>query len=375
MQEDRRTHASTTMRNTYRGLRAGLVLGGLALTATLGGCRESAATPEGKVVQQGAAASDPQAVLATVGDEKVTMADVRSRAGGQLDQLETQYQLAKSRIIGASLDSLIRDKTVVVEAKKRGKSVDELVAAEAGPAGFDPSEVEIAAWYKDNPDRVGAQSIDQLRPQIAKLLRGEKQKAAERKLDARIKAEHNVTVSYQPYRLQFDNAKAPTLGKADAPITLIEFSDFQCPFCKGMAPTLKQVAQKLGDKVQIVYRQYPLTSIHPFAAKAAEASLCANEQGKFWEMHDAMFEDQTKLAVKDLKATAVRLGMDGKKFDTCLDTGRYVEQVQNDQREGQRAGVNGTPAVYINGVMLPGGSVPYSTVEAAIEQELARTKR
>jgi protein-disulfide isomerase len=374
MQHEVMTSPRQTFEKHRRALTT-LTFGGLAIFGTLAGCRESAATPEGKVVQQGAATSDPQAVLATVGDEKVTMADVRSRAGGQLDQLETQYQLAKSRIIGASLDSLIRDKTVVVEAKKRGKSVDELVAAEAGPAGFDPTEADIAAWYKDNPDRVGAQSIDQLRPQIAKLLRSEKQKAAERKLDARIKAEHNVVVSYQPYRLQFDNAKAPTLGKADAPITLIEFSDFQCPFCKGMAPTLKQVAQKLGDKVQIIYRQYPLTSIHPFAAKAAEASLCANEQGKFWEMHDAMFEDQTKLAVKDLKATAVRLGMDGKKFDACLDTGRYVEQVQNDQREGQRAGVNGTPAVYINGVMLPGGSVPYSTVEAAIQQELERTKR
>jgi protein-disulfide isomerase len=352
-----------------------LTCGGLAIFGTLAGCREGAATPEASAARPAAATTDDATVLATIGDEKITMADVRSRASARFDQLEMEYQRAKSGITAAMLDSVIREKTVVAEAKKRGKSVDELVAAEAGPSGFNPSEADIAAWYKANPSRVEGRPIEQLRPQISQLLRTERQKAAERKLDERMKKERDVTVSFQPYRLQFDNAKAPALGKADAPITLVEFSDFQCPFCKGMAPTLKEVAQKLGDKVQIVYRQYPLSNIHPFAAKAAEASLCANEQGKFWELHDVMFEDQTKLSVKDLKATAVRLGMDGNKFDTCLDSGRYVEQVQNDQREGQRAGVTGTPAVFINGVEVPGGSVPYAKVEAAIQEELARMKR
>jgi protein-disulfide isomerase len=347
----------------------------LALSLAAGCTKEGDAKSEPARSAAAAGADSMPSVLATVGDEKITMADVKARSGDQLEKLETQYQLAKSRIIGGSLDSLIRDKTVVAEAKKRGKSVDELVAAEAGPKGFDPSEEEIAAWYKENPGRVGGRPLEQLRGQIAQLLRGQKQQAAEHKLEERTRAEHSVTVSYAPYRIQLDNTNAPTLGKADAPVTLVEFSDFQCPFCKGMAPTLKEVSQKLGDKVRIVYRQYPLSNIHPFAAKAAEASLCANEQGKFWEMHDAMFEDQTKLAVKDLKATAVRLGMDGKKFDTCLDSGRYVEQIQNDQREGQRAGVSGTPAIFLNGIELPGGSVPYSTVEAAVQKELARAKR
>src|SRR6185369_13194511 len=164
----------------------------------------------------------------------------------------------------------------------------------------------------------------------------ERRTAAAKKLEQRLRTELRVAVAYEPFRLQFDNEKAPTLGKSEAPVTLVEFSDFQCPFCQAAAPTLKRVEQNFGDKVQIVYRQFPLTSIHPFAFKAAEASLCANEQGKFWEMHDAMFEDQTKLGVSDLKQTARRLGVDGKKFDSCIDTGRYVERVQNDQKEGQR---------------------------------------
>jgi len=280
----------------------------------------------------------------------------------------------KSKIISTALDSVLREKTLGDEAKKSGKSVDEMIAAEAGPSGFEPSDAEIAAWYKDNPSRVGGRPIDQVRSQIADFLRGDKRKAAERKLQDRIYADRKVTVAFQPYRLQFENAKAATFGKPDAPVTLVEFSDFQCPFCRAAAPTLTQVKNKFGDKVHIVYRQFPIPSLHPNAFKAAEASLCANEQGKFWELHDAMFEDQNKLAVSDLKQTARKLGMDGKKFDACLDSGRYVEQVQNDQRDGQRVGVKGTPAMFINGVIVDGGAVPFAVLEAKIEKELPRSK-
>jgi protein-disulfide isomerase len=334
--------------------------------------RDSAAKSE--PVQTSAANDTGTAVLATVGDQKITMVDIRDRAGDQLAQLETQYQVMKSKIIGAALDSILREKTLTDEAKKSGKSVDEMIAAEAGPSGFEPSDAEIAAWYKDNPTRIGNRPLDQLRSQIADLLRKTKRQAAEQKLQDRLNAERKVTVAYQPFRLHFENAKAPTFGKADAPVTLVEFSDFQCPFCRAAAPALREVENKFGDKVHIVYRQFPIPSLHPNAFKAAEASLCANEQGKFWEMHDVMFEDQTKLAVSDLKQTARKLGMDGKKFDACLDSGRYVEQVQNDQRDGQRVGVNGTPAIFINGVLVPGGSVPFSTLEAKIQQELQRGK-
>lgn len=349
-----------------------LVSVAVALLAAAACTRDSAAKSE--PVQTSAANDTGTAVLATVGDQKITMVDIRDRAGDQLAQLETQYQVTKSKIIGAALDSILREKTLTDEAKKSGKSVDEMIAAEAGPSGFEPSDAEIAAWYKDNPTRVGNRPLDQLRSQIADLLRKTKRQVAEQKLQDRINAERKVTVAYQPYRLHFENAKAPTFGKADAPVTLVEFSDFQCPFCRAAAPALREVENKFGDKVHIVYRQFPIPSLHPNAFKAAEASLCANEQGKFWEMHDVMFEDQTKLAVSDLKQTARKLGMDGKKFDACLDSGRYVEQVQNDQRDGQRVGVNGTPAIFINGVLVPGGSVPFSTLEAKIQQELQRGK-
>jgi predicted DsbA family dithiol-disulfide isomerase len=259
------------------------------------------------------------------------------------------------------------------EAKKTGKTPDQLLAAETS-GGLEPSEIEISTWYKDNQARVGGRTLDQVRSQIADYLRGERRAEAGRKLEKRLWEDHRVTVAFEPYRIKFTNVGAPTLGKDDAPVTLVEFSDFQCPYCRSVAPTLKQVAAKFGDKLRIVYRQYPITSLHPFAFKAAEASLCAHEQGKFWELHDSMFQDQTKLTVSDLQQTARRLGMDGKKFDACLDSGRYVEQVQNDLKEGQQIGVDGTPAMYINGTYVEGGSVPQSVIEGLIEKELSRAK-
>ena len=372
-------HNSTLAHNGRAlGTRGGFTCAAFVLTCSIAlgsnACTQGSARPADTTKQSSTTATLP-AVLATVGGEPISSNDIRAKAGDDLDKLETQYQLAKNRIVGAALDSLLREKTIVAEAKKQGKTIDELVLAEAGPAGIEPSDVEIAAWYKENQARVGGRTLDQIKQQIAAYLRNERRAAAEAKLEQRIKEEKKVEIKYQPYRLQFNNAGAPTAGKNDAPVTLVEFSDFQCPYCKGVAPALKQVEEKFGDKVQVVYRQYPLVSIHQFAAKAAEASLCANEQGKFWALHDEMFADQTRLAVSDLKQTARRLGLDGKKFDACLDSGRYVEQVQNDQKEGQRYGVNGTPAIFIDGLPVDGGAVPYSVLEAAIQKELDRVKR
>ena len=241
------------------------------------------------------------------------------------------------------------------------------------PAASSPPTAEIKAWFDDNQARLGGRTLDQVRSQIAAFLRNQHRAEAATKLEDRLRAEHRVRVAFEPYRLQFRNDRAPTLGRKDAPVTLVEFSDFQCPYCKLAAPTVKEVARKFGDKVQIVYRQYPIESLHPFALKAAEASLCANDQGKFWELHDAMFADQTKLAVSDLKQTARRLGLDGKAFDSCLDSGRHADQVQNDLKEGQRFGLTGTPTMFINGVIVDGGAVGFSVLEGLIKRELSRT--
>jgi protein-disulfide isomerase len=359
----------TTVR---RVVRCGLTAACLWSSGVLAACsNQKAADAAPATPNASSPGSDVPEVLATIGDEKVTLADVRGGVGEQLDQLDMQYRRARDKVVGPALDSIIRARMISAEAKKTGKTPDELLLATMN-GSTEPTEIEIAAWYTDNRSRLGGRTLDQVRSQISDLLTKQRRSEATSTLEQRLREEQKVKVAYQPFRLDFNNAGAPTLGKADAPVTLVEFSDFQCPYCQSAAPVLKQVAEKFGDKVLIVYRQYPIPSLHPFAIKAAEASLCANEQGKFWELHDAMFADQNKLAVSDIKATAKRLGLTGSKFDDCLNSGRYVEQVQNDQREGQRSGVSGTPAMFLNGRYVEGGSVPFSTLEALINKELAR---
>jgi protein-disulfide isomerase len=211
-----------------------------------------------------------------------------------------------------------------------------------------------------------------LHDQIADLLRTERSKTARQRLETRLIRERHVTYNFEPYRNRLDNRTAPATGNPAAPVTLVEFSDFQCPFCHRFASTLKKIKETYGDSVRIVYRQFPIASIHAFAMKAAEASLCANEQGKFWQLHDAMFADQTKLSVEQITATARSLGLDATKFTACLETSRYAKQVSEDINEGTRLGVTGTPAIFVNGIEIRGGAVPFETVASVIDKEFAR---
>ena len=161
-------------------------------------------------------------------------------------------------------------------------------------------------------------------------------------------------------------------GPADAPVTLLEYGDFECPFCGGLYPTLKLVEKNYGDKVRFVYRQFPLTNIHPRAQKAAEASLCANDQQRFWEFHDSLFSDQSKLDVPALKQRAQALGLNTTAFNSCLDSGKQVDAIQKDRDDARRTGVTSTPTMFVNGRLLSGNR-PYTEIRDVIEDELKRT--
>lgn len=162
----------------------------------------------------------------------------------------------------------------------------------------------------------------------------------------------------------------PSIGPEDAPVTIVEFSDYQCPFCARAEPTIEQVLKEYEGKVRLVYRDFPL-SFHQNAQKAAEATECADEQGKFWEYHDKLFENQDALDVNNLKQYAKDLGLDSSKFDNCLDSGKYTEEVQKDLADGQSLGVSGTPAFFING-RLVSGAQPFSAFKQVIDGELAK---
>ncbi|MBI4037136.1 thioredoxin domain-containing protein [Candidatus Daviesbacteria bacterium] len=166
----------------------------------------------------------------------------------------------------------------------------------------------------------------------------------------------------------------PVLGNPNAPITIIEFSDYQCPFCQRFwTETLPLIKSQYIDtgKVKLVYRDFPLSSIHPDAQKAAEAAECADEQGKYWEYHDKLFENQFDLSITALKRYAQELGLNTEKFNTCLDSGQMASEVSKDLSEGTAAGVQGTPGFFINGRFL-GGAYPFEQFKTIIDEELAK---
>lgn len=177
----------------------------------------------------------------------------------------------------------------------------------------------------------------------------------------------------------------PVLGNPDAPVTMVEFSDFQCPFCRRLytqtLPQIKEQYIKTG-KVKFVYRDFPLTSIHDMAQKYAEASECADEQEKFWQMHDKIFNEQEKLGsgtildftVSDVKRWAREVGLNGIKFDRCLDSGKYAGEVEKDFRDGDAAGIDGTPGTFINKQLIK-GAVPFTQFQAVIESELSKVSK
>lgn len=166
-------------------------------------------------------------------------------------------------------------------------------------------------------------------------------------------------------------ADAPAWGPEDAPVTIEEFGDFQCPFCARFArDTLPKIRAAYGNKVRFIFRDFPITSIHQYAQKAAEAAQCAHEQGRFWEYHDILFANQNALTVPDLKRYAQQVGMDMQEFNTCLDSGKNAWGVLLDVQYGNRAGVTGTPAFLINGVLV-GGALPFPQFQVLIEQALA----
>ncbi|MFH1522607.1 MAG: DsbA family protein [Patescibacteria group bacterium] len=155
-------------------------------------------------------------------------------------------------------------------------------------------------------------------------------------------------------------------GNKDAPITIVEYSDFQCSFCTKFHNTMKQAMANYPNEVRWVYKHFPLDSIHPYARKAGEASECANDQGKFWEYNDLLFANQGSINTSYLSTAAKELKLDIKKFEECLSSSKYANKVNDDFNEGKSLGVTGTPGSFLNGQAL-GGAVPYSQIESMIE--------
>ena len=264
-----------------------------------------------------------------------------------------------------SLETAIQDRLVDAEAASR-KVTKEQLLAEIKPATV--SDADVDAFYEQNKAQI-PKPKEQVAGQIKTYLEQQGQQKARSEYFKTLEAKYKVDMKMEPIRVDVA-ATGPAKGPASAPVTIVEFSDFQCPFCSRLTPTIAEVEKKYGDKVRVVFRQYPLP-FHQNAQKAAEASLCALDQGKFWEMHDAMFGNQSALGVDQLKAKAAELGMNADKFNKCVDSGEKAAAIQADQKAGAAAGVNGTPALFVNGRFI-NGAVPLEQITTVVDDELRR---
>ena len=357
-----------------------ILVAALLAASFAAGCNKQA-TPATNPTTGSASASGGQCDLApetVVGtykvegaEQKVTYGDLTGRIGAPLADLEKR----KADLLKRGLDGYIIEKLVQAEAKKRGMAnEDALLKAEVEDKAAQPSDAEIQKIF--DQAKAGGQlppevTMEQVKPEIIKMLgeQGKREKAQALFNDLKSKAD--VKILLPEKRIQVE-ATGPSKGPESAPVTIVEFSDFQCPFCSRANNTVNEVVKQYGDKVRLVFRHFPL-SFHAEAPKAAEASACADDQKKFWEYHDKLFANQQALKPDDLKKHAADLGLDAARFNECLDSGKHAATVKKDFEEGKKAGVTGTPAFFVNGIALS-GAVPAEEFKSIIDAELKKKK-
>jgi protein-disulfide isomerase len=328
----------------------------LALSVDLGG-----AAPAPGQEQPGA----PLAVAATVAGTPITAKEVDDVVRAQLMDLRAREHQLRSQ----ALDALVAQALIEKEAEARGTTPEALYEVEV-ESKAEVSDADARVYYAANKARFGssseAETLGQIKAGLGQQRLGERRAALAREL----RAKYDVKVLLEPYRVPVEVGGAPVRGNPQAPVTIIEFSDFQCPYCVRARPAVARVREVYGDRVRFAFRHFPL-DFHQQAAKAGEGVACAGEQGKFWEMHDLLWTNTAKLQVPDLKAHAATLGIDAAAFGQCLDSGRHSRLVAGDLEAGQGYGVSGTPAFFVNGRPLVGAQ-PFEAFAQVIDDELAR---
>lgn len=333
--------------------------GGLIATA-----RRPPADPAGPASPTVSIAEGP---VARIGGEAILGAELEAAVASALEQTRAKHeqQIAQEakKMVEPQLERLIEERLLERAAREAGVSKDAYLGQTLGVTredavrwlearGMDPAE---AARREDYVARAIAS--------IAGARRGE--------VLAELRERFPVEVLLEPERTKVEAGSAPRRGGgAGAPVEIVLFSDFECPFCARLVPTLAEIEARYGERVSVAFRNFPL-AIHPRAQAAAEAALCAGEQGRFWQYHDALFANQKALASEALVAQAGVLGLDQPRFEACLADGRMAERVRADLGAGRAAGVSGTPALFVNGRRLDGAR-PFADIAALIDDELAR---
>jgi len=310
-----------------------------------------------------AKAQSDQTVVANVGGMKLTLGELEQEESAKLLSAHYQYYQAQSK----ALEDLV-DKTLLEQkAKSENITVDQLVDQDIKSKVTDPTEDQMKVYYEGLETEQPYEAVRDKILEKIRQLRTDKIRAAYLKT---LRAEIPVSIELAPPKAKVELADAQVLGSKTARVTLVEFADYECPYCQRVAPDVLKLKQEFGDRLAFTYKDFPLPN-HTRAQKAAEAARCASKQDKFWQFHDELFHSK-ELDLDQLKAQARALQLNAELFYKCLDSGEQAAAVAKDRKEGLRLGISGTPSFFINGHYLS-GALDYASLRQVIEQQLSTT--
>lgn len=284
--------------------------------------------------------------VAQIGGKKLTASDFENKEAGDL--LQARYQMYQSE--RKVLDKYIDDELLKQQADKAGMTVEQLLEKQVYKGIKDPTDDQMEVFYEGmkSPDQPFSAVRDQILDHIREVRRVKARDAYLKSL----RENSHIQILLAPPAADVDAQGGNVRGPSDAPVTLVEFADYQCPYCSKVVPVLQAAEKEYGNRLKVVFKDFPLP-MHKDAEKAAEGARCAGEQGKYWEYHDLLFSSH-EVDVLSLKNHAGELKLDQAKFDACLDSGAEAAAVKKDQAEGMRLGLTGTPSFFINGHFISG---------------------
>lgn len=345
------------MKRTLQVLLLALLAPGLAV---LTGCE---ATEGRSTAADGGSPSD---VVAVVAGREITLGEIEELSSGGLIRVrQGRYDLLRG-----TLERLGIEKLMDAEAAERGISVEELRLTEIDRKIQEPTERELERAYEANRNRAGGRSFQEIRNSILKTIRRDRLMTREIRYVSELKDKYGFSVSLPAPRVELELTEDnPAKGNAVAPITIVEFGDYQCPYCRRAHSTVQRVLNEYGDKIRFVFMDYPLTN-HDRATPAAEAAYCAGEQDKYWEYAEHLMVMAGDLNDNDLRGRAEQIGLDVGEFMSCFTSGRYTDRIAAGLKIGLDSGVDRTPTFFINGRILAGAK-SYETFKLIIDEELA----
>jgi protein-disulfide isomerase len=329
--------------------------------------------PGGSSSDAAGTANEPgsDAVAGKIAGKEISIAELDAWIKDQLFRQATRDRNPTKtyELRNRALEQKAAEQALDAEAAKAGKDRDALLREEVEKR-TNVTDDDVQKFYDTHKERFGQRSLDQVSGMIRTQLKAQKQQQAVQEYVDGLRKSIGFESRLEAPRYQVADG-GMTRGPADAPIVLVEFSDFECPYCKRIAPSVEQLVQRYPTQVKLVYRDFPLEKVHQKSRGAAEAARCAGEQGKYWEYHNLLFEKSPALTPDDLKGYAKQLGLDEAKFSECLAQRRFQAAVDADVKAAEAAGVSGTPAFFVNG--LPLASVrSLEELSKAIDDELEK---